>query len=162
MNQETIMGLTIEDHRAAFTEVAFLIDIFTSTIDNIMGGSTSSVGRMAGRDTAKKYPIFLSNPSLQEAVAVVADRMNDGFAIALEDRIPENYETETNGDVSTVVFERCILRDICQQRGIEMGQAMCRLFHSYFDGVINELINRPVKSEITECGKTCRSTVRIQ
>ena len=45
MNPETIMGLTLEDHKAAFTEVAFLIDIFAATIDNIMGGATSSVGR---------------------------------------------------------------------------------------------------------------------
>jgi len=162
MNQETIMGLTIEDHRAAFTEVAFLIDIFTSTIDNIMGGATSSVGRMAGRDTAKKYPLFLNNPSIEEAVAVLAGRMNAGFGISFDPLSIENENTETNNNCAIVVFDRCILRDICQQRGIEMGQAMCRLFHSYFDGVINELINRPVKSEITECGKTCRATVRIQ
>lgn len=162
MSQETILGLTIEDHRAAFTEVAFLIDIFTSTIDNIMGGSTSSVGRMAGRDTAKKYPLFLSNPSLEEAVAIVAKKMNAGFEISVEPLISEKKDTETNSNNATVVIERCILRDICQQRGIEMGQAMCRLFHSYFDGVINELINRPVKSEISECGKTCRAIIRTQ
>ncbi|MFA6009159.1 MAG: hypothetical protein WC799_04180 [Desulfobacteraceae bacterium] len=162
MSQETIMGLTIEDHQVAFTEVAFLIDIFTATIDNIMGGATSSVGRMAGRDTAKKYPLFLSNPSLEEAVAVVADRMNAGFGISFDPLIIEDKGTETNSNSATVIFDRCILRDICQQRGIEMGQAMCRLFHSYFDGVINELINRPVKSEISECGKTCRATIRTQ
>lgn len=162
MNQETIMGLSIEDHQAAFTEVAFLIDIFTSTIDNIMGGATSSVGRMAGRDTAKKYPIFLHNPSLEEAVTVVADRMKDGFGISVETTNPENGEIKTNIDGTTVLFDRCILRDICGQRGIDMGQAMCRLFHSYFDGVINELINRPVKSEISQCGTTCRATIRIQ
>jgi len=162
MSQETIMGLSVEDHRIAFTEVAFLIDIFTSTIDNIMGGSTSSVGRMAGRDTAKKYPLFLNNPSLEDAVAVVATRMNAGFEISFEPLINENEDSDTNSNSATVVIDRCILRDICQQRGIEMGQAMCRLFHSYFDGVINELINRPVKSEISECGKTCRATIRTQ
>jgi hypothetical protein len=47
MSSETVMGLTMEDHQKAFTEVAFLIDIFTSTIDNIMGGATASVGRIA-------------------------------------------------------------------------------------------------------------------
>lgn len=152
MNHETLMGLTLEDHQAALTEVAFLMDIFTATIDNIMGGATSSVGRMAGRDTAKKYPVFLENPSLEEAVAVVAGRMKAGFEISLE--------AGENGN--TVVFDRCILRDICHLRGIEIGQAMCRLFHYYFDGVIDELISRPVKSEITQCGKQCRTTIRTQ
>lgn len=152
MNNETIMGLTLEDHQAALTEVAFLMDIFTATIDNIMGGATSSVGRMAGRDTAKKYPVFLVNPSLEEAVAVVADRMKAGFGISLE----------ASEDGNTVVFDRCILRDICNLRNIEIGQAMCRLFHYYFDGVIDELISRPVKSEITQCGKQCRTTIRTQ
>ncbi len=152
MSSETVMGLTIEDHQKAFTEVAFLIDIFTSTIDNIMGGATASVGRIAGRDTAKKYPVFLNNPSLAEAMEVIADRMRSGFAVSLE----------VAGNDSTLVFDRCILRDICGLRGIEKGNAMCRLFHAYFDGVVNELINRPVKSEIAEIGEQCRIRVQTQ
>jgi hypothetical protein len=146
------MGLTMEDHRKAFTEVAFLIDIFTSTIDNIMGGATASVGRIAGRDTAKKYPVFLDNPSLAGAMEVIADRMKSGFTISLE----------TDGTDSTVVFDRCILRDICGLRAIEKGGPMCRLFHAYFDGVVNELINRPVKSGITEMGEQCRIRIKVQ
>lgn len=149
MTDETIMGLTLEDHHAAFTEVAFLMDIFTSTIDNIMGGSTSSVGRMAGRDTAKKYPVFLENPSLEEAVSVVSSRMKAGFGISIEKA----------GEGHVIVFEKCILREICNLREIELGKAMCRLFHFYFDGIINELIGRPVKSEITECGEICRTLI---
>jgi predicted hydrocarbon binding protein len=152
MSSETLMELTMEDHQKAFTEVAFLIDIFTATIDNIMGGATASVGRIAGRDTAKKFPLFLDNPSLTEAMAVIAGRMKSGFAVSLEG----------SGNNSTVVFDRCILRDICSLRGIEKGQAMCKLFHAYFDGVVNELLNRPVKSEITELGEQCRIRVKMQ
>lgn len=152
MNQETALGLTIEDHQKAFTEVAFLIDIFASTIDTIMGGSTASVGRIAGRDTAKKYPIHLDNPSLDEAVAVIANRMKSGFAISLE----------AGGDGASLLFGRCILRDICDLRGIRPGGAMCKLFHAYVDGVVNELIYRPVKSEITACGEQCRTSLKIQ
>jgi hypothetical protein len=83
---------------------------------------------------------------------VISDRMKSGFAISLE----------TAGNDSTVVFDRCILRDICVLRGIEKGNAMCKLFHAYFDGVVNELINRPVKSEITELGQQCRIRVKMQ
>jgi hypothetical protein len=152
MNEKTLKGPTMEDHQKAFTEVAFLIDIFTSTIDNIMGGATSSVGRIAGRDTAKKYPIFLTNPSLPEAIEVISERMRSGFAISIE----------TVGDDSSVVFNRCIVRDICKLRGIKAGNAVCKLFHAYFDGIVNELISRPVKSEMIELGDPCRTTMKVQ
>ncbi|MHB8772744.1 MAG: hypothetical protein ACYC7J_17255 [Syntrophales bacterium] len=152
MTQETALGLTTDDHRKALTEVAFLIDIFTSTIDTIMGGSTASVGRMAGRDMAKKYPLHLENPSLAEAIEVIAQRMQAGFALSLEGE----------GADAGIRFERCILRDVSELRGIPLGGAMCRLFHSYFDGIVNELISRPVKSEIIACGGQCRTSVKVQ
>ncbi len=152
MSTETLTGLTLDDHKAAFTEVAFLMDIFAATIDNIMGGATSSVGRMAGRDTARKYPVFLENPTLEEATAVITGRMKAGFGITLEKEDDDTF----------MVFDRCIIRDICRQRGLDMGQALCRLFHYYLDGVVDELVNRPVKSEIDRCGETCRTRIRIQ
>jgi hypothetical protein len=132
--------------------VAFLIDIFSSTIDTIMGGSTASVGRIAGRDTARKYPVYLQNPSLEDALSVIGDRMKSGFSISLE----------ASGNESVLVFDRCIVREICQLRNSDLGKAMCRLFHEYFDGILDELINRPVKSEITQCGQQCRTNLRIQ
>ena len=88
-----------------------------------------------------------------ESLDIVAKRMKAGFGISLE--------KDDDGN-KRVIFDRCILRDICTLRGIETGKAMCRLFHYYFDGIINELINRPVKSEILECGKICRTIIMTQ
>jgi hypothetical protein len=150
MSGETAQKVTLEDHRKAFDEVAFLLDIFTATIDNIMGGATAPVGRIAGRDMAKKLPIALDNPSLEEALGILAERMKSGFEFTLE------------SDGTEVAFGRCILRDVCALRNREMGEALCRLFHAYFDGIVNELVCRPVKSEIKACGETCRTTIRIQ
>jgi hypothetical protein len=61
-----------------------------------------------------------------------------------------------------LLFDRCVLRDVCTMRKIDMGEGLCRLFHAYFDGILNELICRPVKSEIISCGEQCRTTVRTQ
>lgn len=152
MSVETMHGTTLEDHQKAFTEIAFLMDIFTSTIDTIMGGTTAPVGRMAGREMAKKLPINLNHPSLEEAVEVLASRMSAGFKISIE-------EAATGKEL---VFDRCVLRDICSLRKIDAGGALCRLFHSYLDGILNELVSRPVKSEISGCGEQCRVTVRTQ
>jgi len=150
MSVDAVHDVTLEDHRKAFTEVAFLMDIFTATIDNIMGGATAPVGRMAGREMAKKLPLNLQNPTLEEAVTVLAPRMAAGFQFELSGAAGEQ---EIN-------FHRCVLRDVCDQRQNQLGGPLCQLFHSYFDGIINELICRPVKSEIASCGQQCRVTVQ--
>lgn len=152
MSVDAIHDVSLEDHRKAFTEVAFLMDIFTATIDNIMGGATAPVGRMAGREMAKKLPINLHNPTLEEAVAVMAPRMAAGF----------QFELTGSANEQEIVFDRCVLRDVCEQRKNKPGGPLCHLFHSYFDGIINELICRPVKSEIISCGQQCRLTVQTQ
>jgi len=136
---------TLQDHHAAFAEIGFLLDIFTTTIDNIMGGATAPVGRIAGRAMANKLPFRLENPSIDEAVGTLAKRMQAGFGFALSG----------DGDDRHLTFDRCVLRDVCRQRGQQPGGPMCRLFHAYFDGIVNELICRPVKSEISESGEQC-------
>lgn len=152
MSSDVSLAVTLEDHRKAFAEVAFLMDIFTATIDNVMGGATAPVGRMAGREMAKKLPLTMHHPTLEEAVSVMAQRMAAGFVFTLTGA----------DDGREIVFDSCVLRKICEQRRTEMGGPLCKLFHAYFDGIINELICRPVKSELTSCGQQCRLSVRTQ
>ena len=140
--------LTSDDYQKAYVEVAFLLDAFASTIDNIMGGNTAPVGRIAGRDTAGKLPLELSEPTLQEVVQAVARQMQAGFEFKLE------------GD--RLLFKRCILREMCALRKIETGGALCRLFHSYFDGIANGLLCRPVKSQIVSVGEQCAFLTAVQ
>lgn len=153
MNIPAGLETTLEDHTTALNEVSFLMDIFASTIDNIMGGATAPVGRIAGREMARKLPINLDNPSIEDALGVLAARMKAGFVFSLEGA----------GDEKELVFERCALREVCSLRGLQTGTALCRLFHSYFDGIVNELICRPVKTENISCaGAQCRMNIRTQ
>lgn len=153
MNIPAGMETTLEDHTTALNEVSFLMDIFASTIDNIMGGATAPVGRIAGREMARKLPINLDNPTLNEALALLAPRMKSGF----------DFSLEGEGAGAELVFKHCALREVCSLRGLQTGTALCHLFHSYFDGIINELICRPVKTEIKSCaGAQCRMNIRIQ
>ncbi|GAM08718.1 hypothetical protein OR1_00991 [Geobacter sp. OR-1] len=152
MSSEAVAIATLDDHKKAFNEVAFLLDIFTTTIDNIMGGATAPVGRIAGREMARKLPVYLQNPSLEETITLLAARMKSGFDFSLEK--PEQGEE--------LLFKRCVLRDACALRGMPMGGATCRLFHSYLDGIMNELVSRPVKSEIVSCGAECRTRIKTQ
>ncbi|HBA87787.1 MAG TPA: hypothetical protein DCZ75_07280 [Geobacter sp.] len=140
--------LTAEDYQKAYVEVAFLLDAFASTIDNIMGGNTAPVGRIAGRDTAAKLPLELNEPTLGEVVAALGEIMRAGFEFSLEGE--------------TLLFGRCILRDMCALRKIETGGALCRLFHAYFDGIANGLLCRPVKSRIVSAGEQCSFATAVQ
>jgi len=143
-----VIDLSPEDYQKATVEVAFLLDAFASTIDNIMGGNTAPVGRIAGRDTASKLPINLPDPTLPDIVAALREQMHAGFDFAL--------------DGSGLLFKSCIIRDMCAVRKIDTGGALCRLFHSYFDGIVNGLLCRPVKSTIISVGNECQLQTAVQ
>ena len=147
-DQDYTISLTGEDYQKAYVEVAFLLDAFASTIDNIMGGNTAPVGRIAGRDTAKKLPLELGEPTLEEVIAALSRQMGAGFEFRLEE--------------GSLVFGRCIIREMCALRNIEPGAALCRLFHAYFDGIADGLLCRPVKSRIVSAGETCRLQTAVQ
>jgi hypothetical protein len=147
-DQDDTLQLTQEDYQKAYVEVAFLLDAFASTIDNIMGGNTAPVGRIAGRDTARKLPLELSQPTLEEVVGVLGRQMGAGFEFSLEE--------------GGLVFGKCIIREMCALRHIEPGAALCRLFHAYFDGIADGLLCRPVKSRIVSAGEQCRLQTTVQ
>ena len=140
-DEQYFIDLSAEDYRAAFTEVAFLVDAFARAIDNIMGGVTAPVGRIAGRDLARKLPVHLPDPDLESVAELLAQRMKGGFEFSLEGR--------------QLSFGRCVVRDVCALRGMESGGALCRLFHAYLDGVMDGLTYRPVKSGIVSTGTSC-------
>jgi hypothetical protein len=143
-----LLDLSPEDYQKATIEVAFLLDAFASTIDNIMGGNTAPVGRIAGRDTAKKLPVYLDEPTLQQIIELLGEQMRAGFDISLQ------------GD--RLLFKSCILRQMCELRKIQTGGALCHLFHSYFDGIVNGLLCRPVKSTIDSVGEACTLQLAVQ
>lgn len=152
MNENRAAELTVEDHRKAFTEVSFLLDIFSATIDNLMGGATASVGRIAGRHMAKNMPVYLPAPNLPDVLAAVAAHMKAGFDIS--------FQCEGSG--AELTFGRCAIREVCQARGLPLGGELCRLFHYYTDGMVNELCHRPAKSALQVSGESCRARMEVR
>jgi len=147
-DQDQLVALSEADYQKAYVEVAFLLDAFASTIDNIMGGNTAPVGRIAGRDTAAKLPLELGDPTLEEVIAALGRQMGAGFQFSLQE--------------GSLVFDRCIIREMCGLRKIEPGAALCRLFHAYLDGIVDGLLCRPVKSHIEAAGERCRLQTTVQ
>ena len=58
-------------------------------------------------------------------------------------------------------FGRCAMRDVCRGRGLAPGGPLCAVFHSYLDGMVNELVHRPVKSHLEAAGEE-RCEVRME
>ncbi len=145
----TELELTEEDHDKAFTEVSFLLDIFVKTIDSFIGRSAPSLGVTAGRNTAKKLPIYLKDPTPEEALSELTRLFSDGFEITYE----------IAGDEAVLQFRQCPIRDVCQNRGLQLGQHTCEMFHYYFAGILAELTGRMVRPVSAEAGPRC--TVKL-
>lgn len=150
MNAHKEWDLTLEDHQEASAEVGFLLDIYTATIDDLMGGATASVGRIAGRHMANKLPIYMPDPTLDETLEVLAENLVKGFEITCQ----------CDKDGADLDFGRCVIRKVCAIRNLTPGGAICKLFHHYVDGIVNEIFFRPTKSKIVSVGKHC--SVRLE
>ena len=152
MNERSELAMTLDDHQAAFTEVSFLLEIFATTVSQLMGGATASVGRIAGRHFARKLPVTLVDPTLEQVVQVFADHVRKGTDIAFT-------RTDTGVDLT---IARCAMRHVCQSRQAELGGDVCQLYHMFVDGVVNELYSRPAKSTITHAGETCQAHMEVR
>lgn len=84
MNSAEEPTLTLADHQAAFVKVSFLLEIFAATVHDLMGGATDSVGRIAGREMAKKMPVYIPNPRRTTRPAA---RSMSNWGVALLDRL---------------------------------------------------------------------------
>lgn len=152
MSDRPELTQTLDDHRSAFTEVSFLLDIFARTVASLMGGATASVGRIAGRHFARKLPVSLREGTPEEAMTAFAGQVRKGFDITFT-------KTGTGLDLT---IGRCAMRSVCQSRQAEPGGDVCRLYHMFIDGVINELYSRPTKSTITSVGDVCTARMEIR
>ncbi len=146
------LQLTLEEHREAFTEVSFLLDAFASTIHGLMGGATAPVGRIAGRHMARKLPVYVPEPTLENVLECVAGQFQSGYEMS-----PRCLERGAEME-----FGRCAIRAVCRERNLPPGGDLCKLFHYYLDGIINDLLQRPVKSELADTGDTCRICIQVR
>jgi hypothetical protein len=142
--------LSSQDYQDALTEVSFLLDILAATVDDLMGGGTVSVGRVAGRHQARRLPIYVEKPT----VKAVISELNRLDKLGAQMRVCE--------DEKTLEFDHCAIRVVCKNRNIELGGNLCRLYHYYLDGIINEFLLRPTRSQILNTGTSCATRLEIQ
>ncbi len=145
MSQGTELTATIEDHEKAFTEVCFLLEVLSETINQVIGQSTSSLGITAGRQMAKRMPVYLKNPDLSAVLEAIRKRLESGFEMS----------AKPDAKGAQIQMGRCAIREVCKNRGQKVGGQLCTLFHYYLAGMTAEFLGKPVRAGQAQAGETC-------
>ncbi len=134
--------LTLEDHKKAFTETSFLLSILTGTMKELVGSGASTVATSAGKEIAKKMPIYIKNPSIEEVTATLQKRLAAGF----------DFSCEPVDDGLNLSFTKCAIRDVCENRGMEIGGELCSIFHYYLGGMFSQFSKKQTRPKILSSG----------
>ncbi|MCP4346363.1 MAG: hypothetical protein GY795_12655 [Desulfobacterales bacterium] len=147
MNKEP--ELTIEDYQKAKKEVAFLVNVLSQTIPDIVGRALGAVGLMAGKEAARKMPIYFKSSEIQPVLDGIESYLTGGFEIT------HKIIDENESIVIKQTFGKCVLREVCEIEDIPLGGELCSLFHHHINGMISELTARNFRMNILKTGDTC-------
>lgn len=145
MSTQPELLLSKEDHDRAFTEVSFLLDMLVRTAGTVVGKSTPALGVNAGRHMGKKLPVLITEPNMEKVLAATADALKSGFVV----------KCSAIDSGARVEFGRCAIREVCRDRGLEVGGDLCKMFHAYVAGMMAQLLGKPVRPGQTTAGDTC-------
>ena len=145
------VDLQKSDYDAAFTEVSFLFEVLASTVKDVIGNS-APLGVSAGRSMAKKIPVNLKAPALEQVFEVLTRHFENGF----------EFSAQAKEGGAELKVGSCIIRDICKNQNAALGGEMCRIFHSYIGGMTAQLSGRQARVSHTEAGDTCVLDVKMR
>ena len=146
MTDRTELTLTESDYDKAFSEVSFILDVLSRTIGQVVGNATASMAVTSGRHMAKKLPVSLEfPPSMDDVMGVLIERLRAGFDI--------QYTIE--GEAIEMQVGRCAIREVCENRGLEVGGDLCGMLHNFWAGMLAELRGRPIRCQDFSAGPAC-------
>jgi hypothetical protein len=151
MNAPNETTLTEKDHDDAFTEVSFLLQVLTSTVDDVLG-NPAPLGVSAGRAMAAKLPVYLPNPSLDQALDALRGALTGGV----------DFTVATTDNAAHIEVGRCIVRDLAARQGDLPGAKLCKMYHHYLSGMVSHLLGRQARITDREVGDTCTLSVQTR
>jgi hypothetical protein len=137
------MKLTLEDHENAKKEVAFLLNVLTQTIPEIVNAEL--VSREAGSAAAEKMPIDFESFDLKYVIDSIIQLWKDGFEISYN----------INDGQIEFTFTKCALKEICELCGHQPGDDFCAFFHSYFNGMLGKHTKEKYEVKNIKAGDSC-------
>lgn len=145
------IDLKKEDYDAAFTEVSFLFEVLSTTVKDVIGNS-APLGVCAGRSMAKKIPVNLKQPALNQVFEVLQTHFQNGF----------EFDGDIGASGGAMKVGTCMIRDICKNQNKEIGGEMCKIFHSYLGGMVAQLSGRQVRVTHRDIGESCVLDVKVR
>jgi hypothetical protein len=145
VSQQAEQHVDMGEHGQAFTEVSFLLEMLVRTAGVVVGKSTPSLGTNAGRHMGRKLPVLLREPNLGTALAAVGESLGAGFDLT----------AKVEGNAAAVTIGRCVLRDVCKERGLALDGEICKMFHYYLAGMTAQLLGKAVRPSAAQAGETC-------
>ena len=139
------------DYDAAFTEVSFLFEVLASTVKDVIGNS-APLGVSAGRSMARKIPVNLKQPSVNQVLDVMTRHFQNGF----------EFTSKTSEEGGELNVGACMIRDICRNQNTELGGEMCKIFHAYLSGMTAQLSGRQARVTHTAAGDTCALDLKMK
>ncbi|HTP24219.1 MAG TPA: L-2-amino-thiazoline-4-carboxylic acid hydrolase [Anaeromyxobacteraceae bacterium] len=152
MNSLGELELTLEDHRRAFTEVSFLLEILVRTASEAVGRSMPSLATSAGRQMGRKLPGAAGPVDFGKVLPMIGESLSGGFEIA----------GQLGADGAELHIEKCVVRDVCRQQGLELGGELCKAFHCYLAGMMAHLVGKQVRQTLLSANETCELRVDVQ
>lgn len=137
------ISLTVEDHQEALKEVAFLLGNFASTIEELVGKATGTVGMNSGREAARKMPVEFSMLDREQALRAIEEHLVGGFEI--------RFKVEGEDLVEEV--GRCAIRGACRTTNEQLGTTICSMFHAYLRGMLTEATELKLRAGKIEAGE---------
>jgi hypothetical protein len=140
------LTLSPEDYDKAFTEVSFLLDMFTETIVTFVGKSTPALAVAAGRKMAANLPVHMTEKTPAMAVAELVRVM----------KIQKmEIEGKCTGAEAVIDLNHCPIGSVCRNRQMELDGQACQMFHYYVAGILAELCGSPARPKTLTAGENC-------
>ena len=159
MNDEGGIDLDIESHRSNEENgrdttvglIALIDDLVDTIVEKYGEDEASSImyncGNKLGNRVGKKCGYIKDIP---DALETLVTYIMPYYEIEIDDIDYVDDET-----VANVSFEGCIIRMICEERGLEIPGPLCKSTKGYIEGALSNITGRNVEMKHMGIGDDC-------
>lgn len=110
----------------AKTDLGIRLLSVAAVLKKTLGQSLASIGTQAGRQLAQQLPRYQPPATIEDALALAQSVFAPAWQLNIS--LQENQ--------CTIRVAACFIRELCKNRGIELGGDLCTLFYGYLAGYI--------------------------
>jgi len=142
-----------EHRKAALEDLGIRLLSVAYVFRQTLGGSLPAVGTMAGRTLAGQLPRYRIPENFQEALNLAVQQFTPAWDIS----------PDYDGSKKLVMnVKTCFIRELCNEKGIELGGDLCVLFYNYLAGYLGKMGNARLKlSNLSAGSEECAYDVEV-